>query len=53
MSFSDPHAVARYADGPLRQVPGFLGLQQMTHLLLAEHVPDRVRRRRIARRLLL
>lgn len=40
MSFSDPHAVARYADGPLRQVPGFLGLQQMTHLLLAEHVPD-------------
>ena len=40
MSFSDPHAVARYAEGPLRQVPGFLGLQQMTHLLLAEHVPD-------------
>jgi tRNA (cmo5U34)-methyltransferase len=40
MSFSDPHAVARYAEGPLRQVPGFLGLQQMSHLLLAEHVPD-------------
>lgn len=39
-SFSDPQAVARYAEGPLRQVPGFLGLQQMTHLLLAEHVRD-------------
>ncbi|MEG0183728.1 MAG: methyltransferase, partial [Stenotrophomonas sp.] len=40
MSFSDPRSVAHYAEGPLRQVPGFLGLQQMTHLLLAEHVPD-------------
>lgn len=39
MSFSDPKAVARYAEGPVRQVPGFLGLQQMTTLLLAEKVP--------------
>lgn len=38
-SFSDPQAVARYAEGPLRQVPGFLALQQMSRLLLAEHVP--------------
>ncbi|NEY37067.1 methyltransferase, partial [Streptomyces sp. PRKS01-65] len=35
-SFSDPQAVARYAEGPLRQVPGFLALQQMSRLLLAE-----------------
>lgn len=39
MSFSDPQAVARYAEGPVRQVPGFHGLQQMTTLLLAEAVP--------------
>jgi tRNA (cmo5U34)-methyltransferase len=39
VSFSDPHAVARYAEGPVRQVPGFLALQQMTTLLLAESVP--------------
>ena len=39
MSFSDPHAVARYAEGPVRQVPGFHALQQMTALLLAESVP--------------
>lgn len=38
--FSDPDAVARYADGPARQVPGFHGLQRMTGLLLAERVPD-------------
>lgn len=38
-SFSDPKAVARYADGPVRQVPGFHGLQQMTTVLLAEAVP--------------
>lgn len=40
MSFSDPQAVARYAEGPVRQVPGFDGLQRMAELLLAEHVPD-------------
>lgn len=38
-SFSDPQAVARYAEGPLRQVPGYLALQQMSRLLLAERVP--------------
>ena len=39
-SFSDPQAVARYALGPARQVPGFHALQQMAMLLLAERVPD-------------
>ena len=39
MSFSDPQAVARYAEGPVRQVPGFHALQQMGALLLAERVP--------------
>jgi tRNA (cmo5U34)-methyltransferase len=39
LSFSDPQAVARYADGPVRQVPGFHAMQQMTALLLAEVVP--------------
>lgn len=39
MSFSDPQAVARYALGPVRQVPGFHALQQMARLLLAESVP--------------
>ena len=39
-SFSDPQAVARYAEGPVRQVPGFHALQQMTSLLLAESVPS-------------
>ena len=38
-SFSDPKAVARYAEGPVRLVPGFHGLQQMAALLLAETVP--------------
>ncbi len=38
--FSDPEAVARYAEGPVRQVPGFADLHRMTLLLLAEHVPE-------------
>ncbi|MGH8079390.1 MAG: class I SAM-dependent methyltransferase [Lysobacter sp.] len=38
--FSDPDAVARYAEGPIRQVPGFLGLQQMAGVLLAERASD-------------
>lgn len=38
--FSDPEAVARYAEGPVRQVPGFADLHRMTYLLLAEHVPE-------------
>lgn len=39
MSFSDPQAVARYAEGPVMQVPGFHSLQRMTALILAENVP--------------
>lgn len=37
--FADPDAVARYAEGPVRLVPGFDGLQRMTTLLLRESVP--------------
>lgn len=37
--FADPEAVARYAEGPPRLVPGFADLQRMTRLLLAEGVP--------------
>ena len=40
LPFSDPDSVARYAEGPIRQVPGFLALQQMARLLLAERVQD-------------
>lgn len=39
MSFSDPDAVAQYTDNLVRQVPGVQALHQMTHVLLAEHVP--------------
>lgn len=39
MSFTDPAAVAQYADNLARQVPGVHALHQMTHVLLAEHVP--------------
>jgi tRNA (cmo5U34)-methyltransferase len=38
-SFDDPQAVSRYAEGPVKQVPGFHGMQRMTELLLAEAVP--------------
>lgn len=37
-TFSDPEAVARYAEGPSRLVPGFRDLQRMAALLLAERV---------------
>jgi tRNA (cmo5U34)-methyltransferase len=37
--FSDPAAVARYAEGPPRFVPGFADLHKMTGILLAEHAP--------------
>jgi tRNA (cmo5U34)-methyltransferase len=37
-AFTDPQAVARYADGPPRMVPGFAGLQRMAMILLAERV---------------
>jgi tRNA (cmo5U34)-methyltransferase len=39
-SFTDRDAVARYRDGPPRQVPGFADLHRMTDLLLAERTPD-------------
>lgn len=39
MSFTDPQALARYAEGPKAQVPGFADLQRMTRLLLAETAP--------------
>lgn len=38
-AFVDSQAVARYAEGPPRIVPGFAHLQRMTTLLLAERVP--------------
>jgi tRNA (cmo5U34)-methyltransferase len=37
-AFSDPQAVARYAEGPPRLVPGYVGMQRMATLLLAERV---------------
>jgi len=39
MSFSDSAAVAQYTANVVRQVPGVQALHQMTHILLAEHVP--------------
>ncbi len=39
-AFNDPAAVANYADGPRRYVPGFADLHRMTGILLAERVPD-------------
>ena len=42
-AFSDKQAVARYADGPPRLVPGFADLQRMATLLLAERAPDAAR----------
>lgn len=37
--FTDPAAVARYAEGPRRNVPGYDGLLRMSRILLAERVP--------------
>lgn len=42
-SFDDPQAVARYAEGPPRLVPGFADMQRMALLLLAEHAPREAR----------
>ncbi|MGB3390159.1 MAG: class I SAM-dependent methyltransferase [Pseudaminobacter sp.] len=42
-TFSDPQAVAHYADGPPRLVPGFADLQRMAALLLAERVKNDAR----------
>ncbi|MCB5173621.1 class I SAM-dependent methyltransferase [Microvirga lenta] len=39
-AFSDPQAVARYAEGPPRMVPGFADMQRMAMILLAERAPD-------------
>ncbi len=39
-TFNDPASVAGYAERPKRQVPGFVDLQRMAMLLLAEHAPD-------------
>lgn len=41
--FADPQAVARYAEGPPRLVPGFVDLQRMAMLLLAERAPPDAR----------
>jgi tRNA (cmo5U34)-methyltransferase len=42
-AFSDPGAVARYAEGPRRNVPGFEAMQRMTRLLIAERAPQDAR----------
>lgn len=39
-AFSDPQAVARYADNPPRMVPGYADMQRMAMLLLAERAPE-------------
>lgn len=39
-AFSDPQAIAHYTDGPPRMVPGYVGMQRMTTLLLAEHIAE-------------
>lgn len=39
--FADPKAVANYAEGPPRSVPGFYSLQRMAGLLLAERVSEK------------
>lgn len=41
--FSDPQAVARYAEGPPRFVPGYAGMLCMVRLLLAERAPNDAR----------
>jgi tRNA (cmo5U34)-methyltransferase len=41
--FSNPEAVARYAEGPPRFVPGLAALHRMAALLLAERVPAEAR----------
>ncbi|CAN5830812.1 class I SAM-dependent methyltransferase [soil metagenome] len=38
-AFDDPDAVAHYADGPRRIVPGYHALHAMTAVLLAERAP--------------
>ncbi len=38
-AFTDPAVVARYAEGPRRNVPGYDSLLRMSRILLAECVP--------------
>jgi len=38
-AFNDAEAVAKYAEGPRRNVPGYSGLVPMTRILLAERMP--------------
>jgi tRNA (cmo5U34)-methyltransferase len=42
-AFTDPAAVAAYADGPPRLVPGFADMQRMCLLLMAENAPPDAR----------
>lgn len=42
-AFTDPEAVARYAEGPRRLVPGFADMQRMATILLAERAPEDAR----------
>lgn len=37
--FNVPQTVARYAEGPRRNVPGYDALLRMSRVLLAERVP--------------
>jgi len=39
VSFDDPAAVAHYAEGPPRLVPGFADMQRMALIVLAERAP--------------
>lgn len=39
-AFSDPNAVARYAENPRRLVPGYADMQRMAMLILAERTSD-------------
>lgn len=41
--FSDPAAIAAYAEGPRRFVPGFDALHRMTSVLLTERAPREAR----------
>lgn len=51
-SFSDPQAIARYAENPPRMVPGYADMQRMAGLLLAENAPDDAQMLDLARRTL-
>lgn len=42
-AYSDPDAVANYAEGPRRFVPGLSDLHRMVGILLAERVPEHAR----------